>query len=121
MEAIMATTSARVRASTAIFGNILFATDFSSYSRQALPYVGSLARTFGSKVFLCHVVTASQLIVGAPEAAPYLYEAEWRNSEEMLRAMARLPELQGVKTEAVLSSGLLEDELTQSANRNNID
>ena len=116
----MATASSRAQVSTEIFENILFATDFSQYSRQALPYVGSLARNFGSKVFVCHVVTASQLVIGAPEAAPYLYEAEWRNSEEQLTAMTHLPELQGLKTQVVLSSGLLEDEITQSINRNHI-
>jgi nucleotide-binding universal stress UspA family protein len=37
-------------------GNVLFATDFSSASMKALPYVTSIARSFDSKVCVAHVV-----------------------------------------------------------------
>ena len=82
--------------------NILFATDFSVFSRQALPYAAGLARKFGSHLHLCHVVTASQLAVAAPEAAPFLYEAMHDVSTELLSEMARSPEVEGLKTTAVL-------------------
>jgi len=36
--------------------NVLFATDFSSASMKALPYVTSIARSFDSKVCIAHVV-----------------------------------------------------------------
>lgn len=101
--------------------NILFATDFSEYSRQALPYVTNLARMFGSNIYLCHVVTASQLMIAAPEAAPFLYEAQRKRSAEELAEMARLPALEGLKTRVVLASGILEDELIKTINENQID
>lgn len=101
--------------------NILFATDFSEYSRQALPYLASLARKFGSNVYLCHVVTPSQLMIGAPEAGPYLYEALHKRSAEELTEMARLPEWKGLKTKAILASGMFEDELIKAVNENRID
>jgi nucleotide-binding universal stress UspA family protein len=37
--------------------NILFATDLTRYSHEALPYVRSLARKYGSKIFAFHVVS----------------------------------------------------------------
>ena len=101
--------------------NILFATDFSEYARQALPYVTSLGHKFGSTVYLCHVVTPSQLMIGAPEAAPYLYEALHKRSGEELTEMARLPELKELKTKAILASGTFEDELIKAVNENQID
>ncbi|HLJ30133.1 MAG TPA: universal stress protein [Candidatus Angelobacter sp.] len=101
--------------------NILFATDFSDYARQALPYATDLARKFGSKVHLCHVVTPSQLMIGAPEAAPYLYEAQHRTSEEELAIMTHSPELKGIKTHTILASGMLEDELMTAMSENQID
>src|SRR3954451_25100191 len=36
--------------------NILFATDFSAASEAALPYALDLARKYGSKIFITHVV-----------------------------------------------------------------
>lgn len=103
------------------FKNILFATDFSECSRQALPYVSGLARNFDSKVYLFHVVTPSQLAIGAPEVAPYLYQALCKNSAEELTDMARAPELKGLNTRAVLGSGMLEDEVIKAINENEID
>ncbi|HET6844984.1 MAG TPA: universal stress protein [Candidatus Angelobacter sp.] len=101
--------------------NILFATDFSEYSRQALPYAANLAQKFGSSIYLCHVVTPSQLMIGAPEAAPYLYEAQHKASEEELEAMAHLPDLQGVPTKTILVTGMLEDELAREIREKQID
>ena len=101
--------------------NILFATDFSDRSRQALPYAIDLARKFGSKLFLCHIVTPSQLMIGAPEAAPYLYEAERKTSQQELANLVSSPELKDVKTQSILVSGLLEDELARAVTENKID
>jgi nucleotide-binding universal stress UspA family protein len=117
----MATAISSPKRSIAKFENILFATDFSDYSRQAIPYVSSLAHSYGSRVFLCHVVTPSQLVIAAPEATPYLYEAECRNSEEQLAAIANLPELKGLRTQPVMCTGLLEDELTDVIKEKHID
>lgn len=103
------------------FRNILFATDFSEYSEPALPYATNLAREFGSNIYLCHVVTPSQLAVGAPEAAPYLYEAHHQRSAEALVDISRFPELKGLKTKRVLVSGLFEDEIIKVINENRID
>ena len=36
--------------------NILFATDFSAASLPALPYAINIARRFGSKLFIAHIV-----------------------------------------------------------------
>jgi nucleotide-binding universal stress UspA family protein len=101
--------------------NILFATDFSDYSRRALPYVTSLARKFGSSVYLWHMVTPSQLTIGAPEAAPDRYESEWQSSSEELSEMVRRPEFDGLNAKAVLTGGILQDELIRVINENKID
>src|SRR5215467_6159464 len=103
------------------FRNLLFATDFSDYSQQALPYAANLARKFGSNVHLCHVVTPSQLVIGAPEAAPYLYEAQRNRGANELADIARFPEFAGLKTRAILASGLFEDEILRIINENQID
>src|SRR5579864_8744031 len=103
------------------FKNILFATDFSKCSVPALSYVTDMARKFGSNVYLCHVVTPSQLVIGAPEAAPYLYEATQTTAAEQLTDLVHSPELKGLNTKAVLASGYLEDELTTAVSENHVD
>lgn len=100
---------------------ILFATDFSEYSRQALPYVTDLAHQFDSTIHLCHVVTPSQLVIAAPEAAPYLYEASHKIAAEELADLARSPELKGLDTKVVLASGILEQELSKMIAEDHID
>src|SRR2546423_13641708 len=91
--------------------NILLTTDFSEYSRQALPYVTGLARKFGSSIYLCHVVTPSELMMGATEAAPHLYEALRKKNTAELTDVAHSTELKGLNIMTVLASGMLEDEL----------
>lgn len=103
------------------FKNILFATDFSDCSKEALAYVTGLARRFGSKVHLCHVVTPSQLVIGAPEAAPYLYEAQLQNSAEALNDLQHSSEMRELSVSTFLGSGSLEDELTKAIADNHVD
>lgn len=55
----MVSTSARVKeipVELITLKHLLFATDFSSASLAALPHVGALARHYGSKVYLAHVI-----------------------------------------------------------------
>jgi nucleotide-binding universal stress UspA family protein len=113
--------TATVTSAAVHFKNILFATDFSDYSQQALSYVTDLARKFGSKIHLCHVVIPSQLVIGAPEAVPYLYEAERTTSAEQLDELRRSLEIEGLKANTILASGPLADELTRAITENDID
>jgi len=83
---------------------ILFATDFSQVSQQAMPYAVALARKFKAKLFVCHTLDAS---------APGLYDAAFlvlparvkelaQEAEKKLRALF---EDSGVEWEPVLVQG----------------
>ena len=101
--------------------NILFATDFSEASMKSFPYVSLLANKFGASVFACHIITLSSLVGAAPEAAPYLYEAEYNAATKELDNILHAPQLGGINTKALLSSGILGDALTDEINKNHID
>ncbi|HEY2170222.1 MAG TPA: universal stress protein [Candidatus Angelobacter sp.] len=101
--------------------NILFATDFSEASMKAFPYAATLAKKFGAQVFACHIITPTALVAAAPQAAPYLYEAERDAAEKGLEDVLRSPLLEGVNTKSVLSSGLLQDCVVDEIQNNNID
>jgi nucleotide-binding universal stress UspA family protein len=101
--------------------NILFATDFSEASMKAFPYAAALGKELGASVFAFHAITPTSLVAAAPQAAPYLYEAERQAAEEGLQDVLRSPLLEGIKTKSVLSSGLLRDCVVDEIQNNNVD
>src|SRR5579859_212218 len=101
--------------------NILFATDFSDASMAAFPYAAALGQKFGAAVYPCHMITPTSLVAAAPQAAPYLYEAEREAAEKQLEAVLRSPQLKGLRTKSLLSSGLLRDCLVDEIDNNKID
>ena len=107
--------------STLQLRNILYATDFSGYARQALPYAEALARKFGACIHLCHVVTPSALAVSAPEVAPYLYTAEHESSAIELQDMAAVLQKKGRQVQVQMPSGPLSDVLPAVIRENAID
>ena len=118
----MATLSVHAAANpVASLKNILFATDFSEASMKAFPYVELLAKKFGASVFACHIITPASLVSVAPQAAPYLYEAEYNAATKELDNIVSSPQLGGIKAKAVLSSGILGDALLDEINNNHID
>ena len=101
--------------------NILFATDFSEASMKAFPYAASLAKEFGASIFVCHIITPTSLVTAAPQSAPYFYEAEYEAATKELDNILHSPQLEGIKTKALVSSGILGDALLDEINKNNID
>jgi nucleotide-binding universal stress UspA family protein len=103
------------------FKNIAFATDFSEYSMRAMPFAIGLAKKFNANLFLCHVVTPTPLAIGAPEAAPYLYQAETESAARALDDLLKFPSVQGLECKSLMPSGPLADELEAIIEQNNID
>ncbi|HET8890800.1 MAG TPA: universal stress protein [Candidatus Angelobacter sp.] len=101
--------------------NILFATDFSEASMKAFPYVAELSRHFGASVFACHIIIPTSLVAAAPQAAPSLYEAEYDAATTELDNILASPQLKGLKTKPLLSSGILGDSLLEEITENNVD
>jgi nucleotide-binding universal stress UspA family protein len=52
-----------------LFKNMLLATDFSPASKKALEYAASLARRYGSSLYLTHVITVDSYPLASPEYA----------------------------------------------------
>jgi nucleotide-binding universal stress UspA family protein len=52
-----------------LFKSILLATDFSPASKKALEYAASLARRYGSSLYLTHVITVGSYPLASPEYA----------------------------------------------------
>ena len=108
-------------AAAGAFKNILVSTDFSEFSMNAVNWAAALAQTSGAQLFVCHVVTPTPLAIGAPEAAPYLYQAENENVDRALKDMLASNRLRGLPVKSLMPSGLLADELSRAITENNID
>jgi nucleotide-binding universal stress UspA family protein len=100
--------------------NVLFATDFSRHSNDALPYVVSIARKYGSKVFAVHVHSTSPLGGHPPTVELQAVAAQARRE-----AAASLTELEtplsGIPHEFVVRLGDIWGELSSLVEDKGID
>jgi len=118
----MATLAARAFPAPVVgLKNILFATDFSEPSMKAFPYVAALAKKFEASVFVCHVIVPTSLVAAAPQAAPMLYEAEYKTASQELENIVGSAQLNGLSAKALLPSGVLGDALLDEIKNNNVD
>lgn len=103
------------------FQNLLFATDFSDYSRKSLPYATELARKFGSTIYLCHIETPSELVQGDPESDPERYVPKHETIGRILKELQDSPEMKGLNVHTILTFGILAEEIDKAITENQID
>ncbi|MGB7281083.1 MAG: universal stress protein [Candidatus Acidiferrum sp.] len=85
------------------FKHVLFLTDFSEASCEALPFATAIARGYGSKVHAVHVLLPTTYAYMSPEAAVSLLDdLEESAKTEMTRVEAQLT---GLQSEAILERG----------------
>ncbi len=87
--------------------NILFATDFSPYSDNALPFAAAMARRFGATVFLTHIISPHATPYVPLDSLPAEHDVVRRRAQVELEKLSRSPALQDVKNEALLRQGEL--------------
>jgi nucleotide-binding universal stress UspA family protein len=96
-------------------------TDFSPESMLAVPYVAGIGNKLGSFIYLSHVVTPNVLVASAPEVAPALYETMKEEAARQLALLARAPELAGLGTKPIVSSGHIDHEIRDMVANKKID
>ena len=85
------------------FKNVLFLTDFSEPSCDALPFATALARGYGSKVFAVHVLVPSGYAYMTPDAAVTLLDDQEESAKvEMARVESQLT---GLQRETIIERG----------------
>ena len=100
--------------------NILFATDFSSSSEAAVPYVEAIARRYHAKVFVAHVVSPSSFACVPPEACATAFENIWEGAEAQLAEFAASA-LRTVSHETLLAEGDVAATLKDMVGQQHID
>jgi len=110
------------QASTSVsFKTILFATDFSSSSEAALPYVLSLAHFFDSTVLAVHAVPYDPISGLATVPPAVELDAEWRDAHAALRNYEETHPFTGLRHEFILERGLLKDVMADLVARHAVD
>jgi nucleotide-binding universal stress UspA family protein len=84
--------------------NILYATDFSRYSNAALPYALSIARKYGSTLFVVHVISLSALSHSSPATASQaMTDQALREAKSAIKNLN--PQLKGIPHKVLIRTG----------------
>src|SRR5579872_4144865 len=90
---------------------IVFATDLSKDSAEALPYALSIARKYGSTIFAVHVVSSLAFDVTPPTMAVQAIVAQaLREAKESMAVLAN--QMKGIPHETIVRKGDIWGELS---------
>ena len=103
------------------FSKILVATDFSPSSERALEYAISIARRFGSKIYLSHVIALDGYPMIAPEIAVKTIAANRGEAEEGFAKIIESGGLHGIEYHTSIVEGTFWPTLDSLINECKID
>ena len=89
------------------FKNILLATDFSPASKKALEYAASLARRYGSTIYLTHVITVDGYPLASPEYAASSLQKMQVEARQGFRELLKSGELIELPFKVLIQEGNL--------------
>jgi nucleotide-binding universal stress UspA family protein len=84
---------------------IMLATDFDPVSEAALHYSLAVARRYGSKIHLLHVVAPEPFQFLAPDARQRALEDAWRNAQRHMTDLLIAGHLEGVQHQVLVEQG----------------
>ena len=101
--------------------SILVATDFSSASQKALRHALSIARHYGARLCIMHVVSSLGLTMNGPEAVAAATTAAQRDAMLAERKLIESGELRDLRHQVIVRSGDVWDELQSEIKQQAID
>lgn len=99
---------------------VLFATDFSSASLQALPYATRIVRQFHSKLYMVHVVAPEEYTPGSSSIEESA-EVACREARFKLKTLAESDVLKGIVAETFVEHGDIWIGVSEFIDKNKID
>jgi len=101
--------------------SIAFPTDFSEASAHALAYALALARWYGSKLFVTHIVPPEPRVSTGFEPLPIDLDSLWKDARAKLDDFLLTHPLQGIPHEVVMRQGDLAEGVAFLLSKNDID
>ena len=100
---------------------ILLATDFSPASEAALPYALTIARQYGSKLYIAHVISPEfRDLVPSEATAAKVQEAQQVTQQNMARLLRAVSPC-GISCQSLIGQGAIWDTLLEMVHENGID
>jgi nucleotide-binding universal stress UspA family protein len=100
---------------------VLFATDFSPCSDQALPYAAALAGRYGARLLLAHILEPEPRSSVPLEPYPADYDRAHRHARESMEKLEERAELHAVRHEVLLEQGAMWTVLADLIQRRRVD
>lgn len=104
-----------------LFKNILVATDFSPASEQALEFAASLARRYGSTIYLTHVISLDGYPLMSPELAASSLQKMHADADNGFRQLLKSGRLMALPYQALIQEGNLWPAIEESIQKYEID
>ena len=101
--------------------SVLVATDFSDASRQPLAHGLAVARHYGAKFYLAHVVSGFGYTLTGPDALEAASGAAKRDLLQLEQQLVESGSLEGIEHESIVSKGVVWEELQSIISQNHID
>jgi len=101
--------------------SVMIATDFSEASDKALRHALAIARHYGAKLYLVHVVSSLGFTMVGPDAVTQATEVVWRDARELEKRLVQSGTLAGLPNEVVVRQGNVWDEVDQIIAEEEID
>src|SRR5208282_3466307 len=101
--------------------SVLVATDFSEASDKALRHALAIARHYGAKLYLAHVVSSLGFTLVGPDAVNVATEIVWRDARQLVERLVQNGALAGLRHEVIVSQGNVWDELGKIISQEQVD
>jgi len=94
-----------------LLNSVLIATDFSEASDKALRHALAIARHYGAKLYLVHVVSSLGFTLVGPEAVNLATQIVSRDASELENRLVQSGALAGLRHEVIVTQGNVWDQL----------
>jgi nucleotide-binding universal stress UspA family protein len=101
--------------------SVLIATDFSEASDKPLRHALAIARHYGAKFYLLHVVSSLGFTLVGPEAVAAATEAVWRDARRLEDSLVQSGQLAGLRHEAIVRQGDVWEELEKTIHQEHVE
>jgi len=101
--------------------HILFTTDFTSVSENAMPYALAMARLYGSKIFVTHAVGPEPPLAIPLEPVPVEMDPHWQDARRNLAQVLETGAIRTTVREGILEQGNLREVIEDIIQRHTID
>jgi universal stress protein A len=100
---------------------ILYATDFSDASRMALPMVSTIARKYGSQIFIINIFPPIPYSMGPPEVLATMEKKQRNEAQGKATELSQTADFVGLPATVIGEAGDAVEEIDRVVHEQNID